>query len=162
MLSGTGTIATTVFLSSTATIISPGNSPGILTFGTSQSWSGYTYVWELNNYTTGTTAGVNFDQIAITGGLTLTGTSYAIDITSLTAGNLPGDVGNFSDVARSWTILTTTGGITGFDASEWSLLSNDFTTGSAFTQTWSLTQVGNDLVLVAVPAPSPAWPAVSS
>jgi autotransporter-associated beta strand protein len=154
MLSGTGTIATTVFLSSTATIISPGNSPGILTFGTSQSWSGYTYVWELNNYTTGTTAGVNFDQIAITGGLTLTGTSYAIDITSLTAGNLPGDVGNFSDVARSWTILTTTGGITGFDASEWSLLSNDFTTGSAFTQTWSLTQVGNDLVLVAVPEPS--------
>jgi len=153
-LSGTGSIDTQLFLSSTTTVVSPGTSPGIMPFGTSQSWSAFTSVWELDDFTTGTAAGVNFDQIAITGSLGLTGNQYVLDITSLTAGTVPGDVGNFSNVSRSWTILTTTGGITGFDASEWTLSSADFTTGGAFTGTWTLAQQGNDLGLTAVPKPS--------
>lgn len=159
-LSGTGTIGVAVALDGLGETLSPGNSPGIMPFGTSQTWNSFTYEWETNNFL-GTTAGVDFDQIAITGGLDLTGgaNAYLLDITSLTAGNLAGNVGNFSDGNRSWTILTTTDGITGFDAANWTISTANFTSSPAATGSWSLGTVGNDIVLnyvIAVPEPSTA------
>jgi autotransporter-associated beta strand protein len=155
-LGGTGTINAAVALDNLNDVLSPGNSPGTLNFGTSQTWQSYTYEWEVNNWT-GTTAGTDFDQIAITGALSLSGTgsSYVLDLLSLTSENVAGSVPNFSETNRSWKILTTSGGITGFDASEWSVNAAGFTNPN--TGLWSVSQVGNDLELsyvVIVPEPS--------
>jgi fibronectin-binding autotransporter adhesin len=156
VLSGSGTINVAMTLDNPGDTLSPGNSPGLLTFATSESWNSFTYLWETNNFT-GTTAGTNFDQIVITGGLTLGGGlgAYVLDLNSLTAGNLPGNVGSFSDVNRSWTILTTTTGITGFDAANWTISTGNFTSSPTWSGTWSLAKSGNDLVLAyAIPEPS--------
>lgn len=156
VLGGTGSINTAVTLDDLGDTLSPGNSPGIQAFGAAQTWNSFTYVFEMNNFT-GTTAGTDFDRIDITvGGLNLTGTAYQLDITSLNALNQAGAVANFSETNRTWTILTTAGGITGFDASKWSLLTGNFTSSPAWAGTWSLGQSGNDLVLsyTAVPEPS--------
>lgn len=156
-LSGTGSINVAVVLDNLGDTLSPGNSPGIQNFGVSQSWESFTYEWETNNFT-GLTAGTDFDQISITGGLTLTGGdgSYVLDLYSLTASNVMGNVGNFSEGEFSWNILTTTAGITGFDAGNWTILTSNFTSDPAWTGVWSLSQSGNNLVLTygAVPEPS--------
>jgi autotransporter-associated beta strand protein len=155
-LGGSGTINAAVTLNSLDDVLAPGNSPGILTFSTSQTWNSYTYEWEVNNWT-GTTAGTDFDQIGITGALDLSGSSYVLDILSLTSGNVAGNVPNFSETNRSWTILTTTGGITGFSAGNWSLNTTGFTNST--TGSWSISKAlnNNDLQLnytVIVPEPS--------
>lgn len=157
-LGGVGAINAGLTLNNVGDTLSPGNSPGIMPFGTSQTWNSFTYLWETNNFV-GTTAGTDFDQITITGSLSLTGGTgaYLLDITSLTAGNVAGDVGGFSDISRSWTILTTTGGISGFDANNWTLSTANFTSSPVATGTWSLSQQGNNLVLdyvIAVPEPT--------
>lgn len=156
VLSGSGTINVAMTLDNLGDTLSPGNSPGVLSFATSESWNSFTYLWETNNFT-GTTAGTDFDQISITGGLTLGGGlgAYVLDLNSLTAGNLPGNVGSFSDVNRSWKILTTTTGITGFDAANWTISTGNFTSSPTWSGTWSLAKSGNDLVLAyAIPEPS--------
>jgi len=155
ILSGVGTINMALALDNIGDTLSPGNSPGTQNFAVGQSWNSFTYLWETNNFT-GTTAGTDFDQISIAGSLALTGTEYVLDLTSLTASNVAGDVGNFSDVDRSWTILTSTG-LTGFSASNWTIATTNFTSSPAASGTWGLAQSGNDLVLsytAAVPEPS--------
>lgn len=155
VLGGSGSINVAVTLDNLGDTLSPGNSPGIQTFGAAQTWNSFTYVFEMNNFT-GTTAGTDFDQIAITvGGLSLTGTAYQLDITSLTALNQVGNVGNFSETSQTWTILMAAGGITGFDASEWTLLTSNFTSSPAWTGTWNLEQSGNALILSYSPVPEP-------
>jgi len=156
VLGGTGSINTAVTLNNLGDTLSPGNSPGQQAYWVNQTWDSLTYLWEVNNFT-GTTAGTDFDRINITGNLTLTGGTgaYQLDITSLTGLNANGNVGNFSEVNRSWTILTTTTGISGFNAANWTLLTTNFTSSPAYTGTFSLAQVSNDLVLsYAVPEPS--------
>jgi autotransporter-associated beta strand protein len=158
MLSGTGVINTALALDAIGDTLSPGNSPGILPFATGQTWSSFTYLWETNNFT-GIIAGTDFDRIDITGSLALTGGSgaYLLDITSLTATNATGLVPNFIDADRSWTILTTTTGISGFDPSAWTISTANFTSSPAATGVWNVQVAGNDLVLnyVAV-VPEPA------
>lgn len=156
-LGGTGTINAAVTLNNLGDTLSPGNSPGIMPFGTSQTWNSFTYVWETNNFI-GTSAGTDFDRIDITGALNLTGGvgAYLLDITSLTAGNAVGNVGGFDDITRTWTVLTTTGGITGFDAGNWVLSTANFTSSPATTGAWSLSQDGSNLVLSYVAVPEPA------
>ncbi len=158
VLSGTGAINTALTLDNIGDTLSPGNSPGIQQFGVAQSWQSFTYEWEVNNFT-GLTAGTNFDQIGITGSLALTGSgpgSYLLDILSLTAGNEPGILPNFSETTRSWIVLTTTGGIAGFNAAYWNLNTADFETAVPFTGTFSLGVSGNDLVLTYTAVPEPA------
>lgn len=159
-IGGNGTISSALALNNTNQILSPGNSPGILNLSASETWSSMTYKWEINNWA-GSTAGTDFDKIAITGGLNLTGAasgSYILDLTSLTLSNVAGNVGNFTDTSNSWTILTTTTGITGFNASFWNLPTTDFTSSPAATGTWSLsvTNGGNDLTLAYTVVPEPA------
>lgn len=155
ILSGTGAINTALVLDDVGDTLSPGNSPGVLNLGVGQTWESFTYQWETNDFVT-KVAGTNFDQIAITGGLTLTGDlgDYVLDLYSLTASNVSGFVGNFVDEEQSWIILTTTAGITGFNAANWNILTDNFTSNPAWTGNWSLAQSGNDLVLTyAVPEP---------
>ena len=157
--SGSGTISAPMTLNSLDSVLAPGNSPGIQVFGVSQIWESFTYEWELNdwaNQVPGT--GGNIDQIQITGGLTLSGTSYALNIFSLDALNAAGLVGAnggnlFTETSKSWTILTTTTGISGFNASTWTLDTAGFLDEEAGS--WSLASTGNDLVLSYTVIPEP-------
>jgi autotransporter-associated beta strand protein len=154
---GTGTLNAALTLDNVGDVLSPGNSPGIMTFGVNQSWGSYSYDWELNDWNT-KVAGTNIDQISITGSLTLSGAtpgSYILNVLSLTGGDVTGNVPNFSDVNNSWTILTTTTGISGFSADYWTINAAGFTSSPTATGSWNVAQSGNDLVLnyVAVPEP---------
>jgi autotransporter-associated beta strand protein len=153
VLGGTGTVGTSVTLDNLGDVLSPGNSPGIQNYTPAQSWSSFSYDWEVNNFT-GTTAGIAFDQIGVGGTLNLSGGSgsYILNVLGLTAGDVSGNVPNFSEINRSWTILTSTG-ITGFNAANWSINTTGFTDPD--TGTWSLGQSGNNLVLSYAPIPEP-------
>lgn len=164
-ISGTGDIGVAVTLNSTTDILAPGNSPGVQEYTVGQTWASFTYQWEVNDFD-GTTAGTDFDQIQISntipalGTLTLTGAtagSYILDLVSL-AGltNVAGNVADFSETTTSWTILSTTGGISGFDAAYWTILDDNFTSSPTWAGTWSLDNVGNDLVLTYTVIPEPA------
>ena len=156
ILGGGSSFTGALTLNNIGDTLSPGNSPGVATFNSGQTWGAFSYDWETNNFV-GTTAGTDFDTIAITGGLSLTGGSgsYQLNLLSLTAGNVPGNVGGFTDQARTWNILTTTTGITGFNALNWTLNTTGFTSSPAFTGSFSLGVAGNNLVLsYAVPEPA--------
>jgi fibronectin-binding autotransporter adhesin len=153
-VSGSGTLNVDLALNNIADTLSPGNSPGILPLGVSQNWSAFTYDWEINDWTGGI-AGTDFDQITIAGSLTLNNANlYEINVLSLLAGNTSGDVFNFAETGQSWTVLTTTGGITGFNGSNWAVDVSGFT--NAETGAFTLTQAGNNLVLSygVIPEPS--------
>ncbi|MEI6035864.1 MAG: PEP-CTERM sorting domain-containing protein [Verrucomicrobiae bacterium] len=63
-------------------------------------------------------------------------------------------MGSFSEGNRTWTILTTTTGITGFNAASWTIGTGSFTSSPTWAGTWELTQSVNDLVLsYAIPEP---------
>ena len=154
VLGGTGTINSEVALNSLNDVLSPGNSPGIQNFTPSQTWSSFTYDWELNNFT-GTTAGVDFDQISMAGALNLSGRNYTLNVISLTAGNVPGDVPDFTEVDTSWIILTASGGISGFDDREWLVDTNSFSALGSIAGRFTISQSGNNLNLnYVVPEPS--------
>jgi autotransporter-associated beta strand protein len=92
VLSGTGTIATAVTIG-VGDMLSPGNSPGIQPYTSGQTWApGGAYEWELNALSG--TAGVNWDMIAVTGGLSLSalssGSTFNLNLVTLTGGNTPG------------------------------------------------------------------------
>jgi|GEM_PF-5967454 len=104
---------------------------------------------------------LELELIAITGALDLSGAGtddIVLDITSLTAGDVPGDVPNFGESDEQWIILTTTTGVTGFDAADWSVLVSNFDSTPAAGGTWSVSQIGDDVVLsyTAIPEPTVA------
>jgi autotransporter-associated beta strand protein len=156
-ITGTGDIGTAITLDSLADKLAPGNSPGIQEYTVAQTWGSFTYQWETNNFT-GTTAGTDFDQLGITGSLTLTGAaanSYALDILSLTGSNTSGLVPNFAETNRQWTILTATGGITGFNAAYWNLNTGGFTSSPAWTGSFTVTADSNNIYLNYATVPEP-------
>jgi autotransporter-associated beta strand protein len=153
-VSGSGALNVDLALDNIADKLSPGNSPGIMPLGVSQNWSAFTYDWEINDWTGGV-AGTDFDQITIAGSLALNNSNlYEINVLSLLPGNTTGDVFNFAESYQSWVVLTTTGGITGFNGSNWTVDVSGFT--NAEMDVFSLTQVGNHLVLSygVIPEPS--------
>lgn len=156
-LGGTGPIDVAVVLDNVGDVLAPGDSPGIQEYTVGQSWSSFSYEWEINNFTN-TTAGTGYDQIAITGALNLTGGSgsYILDVLSLTAGDTGGPVPNFSEIDRSWNIITTTGGITGFDAADWTIDTSGFT--NADSGFWSLNENDGNIILsyTLTPVPEPS------
>lgn len=157
-LAGSGTINTSVSLTSTDQVLAPGDSPGVTVYNANQTWESFSYLWELNDWT-GTVAGTNFDQIDIAGSLDLTGSEsgdYILDLTSLTLADDPGDVANFTEIDQSWIIITASSGITGFDEDYWTFNTSNFTSDPVALGTFSLAQDGNNLVLsyTAIPEPT--------
>lgn len=143
------------FDSALTDFLAPGASTGLTTFGTSQTWSGFTYQWEIQDFAAGGTAGTAFDSVAINGSLTLDGTAFTLEIHSLDSLGNEGPLFNYQDEVRQWTILSTTAGITGFDSSEWTIDASAFLgnhPGGAF----NLAQSGNDLLLNYTPVPEPS------
>jgi len=76
-----------------------------------------------------------------------------LNLLSLTGANVAGVIPNFSEGSRSWTVLSTTTGITGFNAANWSINTAGFTTSPSFAESFSLVNSGNNLVLTYVPEP---------
>lgn len=122
-LSGTGTVAGAMSVTGT---LSPGNSPGTLNTG-SQTWlDGGDYNWQILDATG--VAGTGYDAIAVTGTLNLSSLAaggFGINLWSLSSigPDVSGNAINFNNLlTQSWTLLTTTGGITGFDAADFVLI----------------------------------------
>jgi fibronectin-binding autotransporter adhesin len=149
-LGGTGT-ANGVVTVATGGTLSPGASPGILNTG-SETWaSDGNYNWQVYDATGA--AGTGYDKVSITGSLTIN-SGFNLNLWSLSAvtPDVSGDALNFNNaVAQSWTIASTTTGITGNEdlvdifasANNGAAgFSNDLNGG-----TFSLDIVGNDLVL---------------
>jgi autotransporter-associated beta strand protein len=163
-LSGTGSVAGAMTVAGT---LSPGNSPGSLATA-SQTWlNGGDFNWQILDATGA--AGTGSDTMVITGSLDLTSLTaggFNINLWSLasTGPDVSGDALNFSSTTNySWTLASTTTGITGFDATDFTLNvgANNGTSGfsnaldgGAFT----ISQSGNSLLLnyTAVPEPSVA------
>ncbi|MEM6602126.1 MAG: PEP-CTERM sorting domain-containing protein, partial [Verrucomicrobiota bacterium] len=154
-LQGSGLVSKALTVD-TGDVLSPGNSPGRLNFGSSQTWAdGGTYLWEINDVDAGT--GTGWDVVDITGSLDVTATiadPFVIEITSLSLLNAPDVVHDFDDLSSyTWTLLETTAGITGFNTDSFLLDTSGFV--SVFTGTFAIDQLGDDLVInyTAVPEP---------
>ncbi len=143
--------ATTTGSLSVAGTLAIGNSPGTLNVGATTFLAGGNYEWEINDFSGGS-QGTNWDFLNVTGALTISATSgseFFLDVIGL----LPG--GNdfvFTD-NYSFAIATASGGITGFDVTDFVIRTNNF--GSAMTASgytsgsWSVGLVNSnkDLVL---------------
>jgi autotransporter-associated beta strand protein len=129
--------------------MAPGASVGTLAVPGDGVWAGLgTYEWEINDATG--TAGVSpgWDLTTYTGSLDISATSgskFTVELVTL-SGASSGEMLNFSPTTNySWTIATTVGGVTNFDASK-------FTLGLSGMQnsapgTFSIGQSGDDIVL---------------
>lgn len=149
--------------------LSPGNSPGTMTSG-NQTWAdGGNY--NLQIFDLSLAAGTGFDTIAITGTLDLTGLSaggFNINMWSLSSigPDVNGDALNFNNLAvGSWQILSTTGGITGFDAANFTINvgANNGTGGFSNALgggTFSIAESGGSLFLEFTPIPEPSTSAL--
>jgi autotransporter-associated beta strand protein len=145
-LSGTGTVG----VLNVAGTLAPGNSPGLMTAGDTLWASTGNYVWEVND-ATGTAGNVTngFDQLQIAGALSIDN-GFKLYVTSLNPSNAAGTPANWNagSSSYSWTIATTTGGVTLLNGVTLNSLI-DLTNWTAVggSGTWSLTQSGTNLVL---------------
>ena len=163
-LSGTGTVSGAMTVAGT---LSPGNSPGSITTG-NQTWvDGGDYNFQMLDAEG--VAGTGFDQIQITGTLnlsSLTAGGFNINLWSLSSigPDENGNALNFDNtIDQSWTILTTSGGITDFDAADFviNVGANNGTAGFSNALgggSFSLGTASNNLVLnfTAIPEPGAA------
>lgn len=160
-LSGPGTVTGAMNVTGT---LSPGNSPGTLSTG-DQIWSnGGDYNWQVLDATGA--AGTGYDTIAITGTLdlsALTAGQFGINLWSLSSigPDVSGNAANFNNLlTQSWTILTASAGITGFEAADFliSVGANNGTGGFSNATgggAFSLGQSGDNLVLTFTAVPEP-------
>lgn len=136
-------------------------SPGILQTASAIWMSGGFYEWKINNALGNN--GINWDLVQINGSLDLVGLSpsdpFVIAVRSLFESN--GNAGlatNFdSQSSYRFTILTTTSGIVGFDASDFRLDLTGFANANFGDAYWQLEQWNNglDLVYNFAPVPEP-------
>ena len=140
-LAGAGSISGTVNLSGA---VKPGNSVGTLSTGPETWNSGGSYTAEVIDATN--SPGVGFDSLNITGGIDLQATSgnkFTIALASLDGTGSPGAVTNFdNNTTYTWQLATTTGSVTNFDTSKFSVdtssFSNDLAGGDFVLESGSL------------------------
>jgi T5SS/PEP-CTERM-associated repeat protein len=154
ILSGTGTISGSLSLDGT---IAPGDSPGTLTTGAVTVVNGSTFDFEINSAlgTAGGTTGWNL--LNSTGSVAffpLPNAPLTLHLASLSPTDSPGSVTDFDPTKNySWTFLSASGGITGFDPSMFHIDTSGFT-NPVYGQ-FGVTEVGNSLVL-SYKAPEPS------
>jgi autotransporter-associated beta strand protein len=162
-LSGSGTVAGGMTLTS-GSVLSPGNSPGTMATG-AQTWlDGGSYLWEINDSDGTQGADSGWDWLDITGALDLTNLTaggFTIDIDSLTLGNVAGAPDGFDSFIQAdgtfdyeFTIATASAGVSGFDASLFTLDTSGFSKAPGWD--WQIKLTGNDLVLEAYAVPEPS------
>lgn len=166
-VSGAGRLASPLVVSAGNTI-SPGNSPGILGTGDLTWATGGNYNWEMSDALA--PAGTGFDQLAITGSLTIeSGFDFNLwSVYEVSGSWFNGDATFDNTGDQYWVVATTTGGLFGVNNLA---TANIFTearngtggfTNDLGTRSFSLRQgdgswgTTNDVVLVfAVPEPGP-------
>src|SRR6185503_10055029 len=159
-LSGPGSIAGDLTLNGT---LAPGASPGTMNTA-SQIWNGgASYVWEVNDATGTQGADPGWDHVNITGTLTINatpGSKFNINVASLTLANSPGLAVNFDGLNNDyvWTILTASGGITGFDPAAFNVTTSSFSNPLATRGTFLVEQSGNNLQIRYVRLPTVTTP----
>ena len=156
-----------LLLASAATL-SPGSGPGTLTLGQSLSLvSGGNYNWQMLSGTGVAGAANAWDLLAVTGSMSIDSTSvdpFKINLWTLsgTSPDISGNAANFNSASNyTWRIATAAGGISGFDATKFQIVtsatngtggfSNSFGTG-----TFSIAQSGNDLNVVFTAGAAPS------
>jgi len=161
-LAGSGNAAGQVTVAGT---LSPGNSPGTFSSG-SQAWlNGGDLNWQVFNATE-SAFGTGYDTIAVTGGLDLTGLSpggFSINLWSLSAvgPDVNGNATNFVNANNySWQLVSTTTGITGFSAGDFTIntIANNGANGfsNSLAGNFSVSVSGNNLMLNYTAVPEPA------
>jgi autotransporter-associated beta strand protein len=137
-VSGDGTLSSTLDVSGT---LAPGNQVGEITCGPLVMRTGSRIEWQISDWNG--SAGIGYDQISAAS-LDLTG---ATNITlALEASSLP----NFSETARSFALIHTTSGITGFLAGS---ITVDAGALPGTAGEWSLRLDGDQLMLDYTPPP---------
>lgn len=156
-LAGTGVVNGTVAVCKGGTIAPAGtNRIDTLTSG-SESWkSGGSYAFELAD--ANGTAGGGYDQLAITGSLSILSTTaqcFTVHLISL-AGTSPGPAANFINTnTYTWTLATASAGIDAFATNKFILNTNGFQ-NALNGGTFALRQSGNALQLAFLPPPAEA------
>ena len=150
---GNGTVSGNVTLNGNS-VVSPGSAAGLvatLTTGT-QVWTNTSaFNFDLTDATG--SAGTGYDSITMSAldlsGLTSSG--FTINIFGRDgSGNLAAVTNWDNSVSQSWTLVTTTSGISGFDAAEFTTnaTAGNFTTNNPLNGgTFSVSQIGNNLLL---------------
>jgi len=146
--------------------LTPGNSPGTLNTG-SQTWfNGGNYNWQI--FDAAGSAGSGYDLLNIAGSLdlsNLTAGGFGINMWSLSGINpdVNGNATNFNAANNySWILAQAAAGITGFEATDFSIFTSANNGAAGFSNTFdgalSIAVAGNNLVLnyQAVPEPSSA------
>ena len=146
--------------------LTPGNSPGTLNTG-SQTWfNGGNYNWQI--FDAAGSAGSGYDLLNIAGSLdlsNLTAGGFGINMWSLSGINpdVNGNATNFNAAnSYSWILAQAAAGITGFEATDFSIFTSAANGTAGFSNTFdgalSIAVAGNNLVLnyQAVPEPSSA------
>lgn len=150
-ISGTGTIATAVTVSS-LDILSPGNSPGTQNYTAGLALNGGgKYIWEINSQAGTYGDDPGWDKINVTGGLTLGATSdnqFQINVTGLAG------VGSAPTSTTTWSILS-------YDSLSGAFSSDKFSVTTAgldstwSSGTWSVGSNANTLQLTYSVIPEP-------
>ncbi|WP_166654369.1 choice-of-anchor D domain-containing protein [Tahibacter aquaticus] len=141
-----------------AATLAPGAGVGNLTTGGLSLAGAIHYNWQLLDASAA--AGIGYDTLTINGALDLSGASGSkINLWTLSsmAPDVSGLASNFdAEVAASWTLIHTTGGISGFSAASFAIVTGAENGTSGFANPYagqfSVAVVGNDLVLKYLPA----------
>jgi hypothetical protein len=158
-LAGDGTVnaATTI-----AGLHSPGNSPGVQTFGSDLTYqAGASVLWELIGNTTGGSG--NFDQIVLpTGNLTFSG-STALNLSFNGAGSAVNWSDPFWNVDRTWLLHDLSSGVTtgigdfSVTTQDWADSTSTLLSAARSGASFSVGLTGQDVVInYLAPVPEPA------
>ena len=143
-LTGGGTVVGEV-IAGTGAVLAPGSSPGTTTYTGNQTWNGgASYEWEIQDWTGTAGDATGWDMLDITDAATdpdLTITATALDPFIIEI--MEFSTTNFGNDAKTFEILQADGGITGFDASFFTLDTAGWTLGGD----WAIEQAGNSLNL---------------
>jgi T5SS/PEP-CTERM-associated repeat protein/autotransporter-associated beta strand protein len=159
-LGGTGTFAPAAPVSIGAfDTVAPGFSPGTLTFSTGLHFaSSGTLEFEVQS--AAGAAGIGYDLVSVSGALLNITASpvspFTISVLSLNSGGTAGNVADFSSAnPYSWTIATSTAGITGFAANKFLIDTSGFS-NSLGGGSFYLSTNANNLQLNFTPVPEPS------
>jgi fibronectin-binding autotransporter adhesin len=160
ILTGPGTIATPVTANSSAIVAPaqfPGGGPANLTFSGGLAFeSGGTIQFDLYDATG--TAGVGYSLITVPSGLSFSASpdTLTFNLSSVTSSGSAANAINFNpSTSYSWMFATSSSPITGFNASDFNLVTSGFS-NSTGGGTFSLSEGGDNLYLNFTPVPEPS------
>jgi len=159
-----GTLHTGALMVQLNGVVSPGTTVGVLSAASATFQSGGSFTLQLNNDGGSGSAGVNWDKVAITGSLDISGLSssnkFVLSLQTL-VGTTPGLLGTFDQsVNHTWASIITTAGLTlpgtGFNSNLFSVNTSGFQNSFAGTFTVIQDPISSnnlDLLYTAIPEP---------